>query len=197
MKKHTLAALITAVVLLAAAGAGLVYYFNIQKNSDASTSSFDEHAGMKTYRASTLKGLSLYVPDDYTENEEEYFDVSYKKSDARIGLTWEETDNDIVNYSSNAIDQYKSIADGFTLIDEHDEDISGTAVHVVEFGYMLSLDSGDKNYSCIAAYALNGKTAYVLTCTCEADNFSTYRDDFVRTYRTMQLVPDLGETQTS
>lgn len=193
MKKGRVAALITAAVLLAAGAGSAYYYFKIYKNDSHSS----EQTGMKEWNSPSLSGLTLSVPDDYTEKEAKYFDVSYTKSDAHISLTWDDCDNDLKNYASNAVEQYRSITDGFEITDERDEEIKGTQLHVVEFNYRLSLESGEKNYSCLAAYALNGQKAYVLTCTCDADNYKNYIDDFVRTYKTMCLVPELDQTDGS
>ncbi len=189
MKKGKLIAIIVSIVVIVAAILITFYFIVLGKGkNDENYSTITEN--MQIWNISDTSGMLLYVPEGYSETENEFYSL-YSKDDARIKFTFEECDNDLANYSNNAINQYKKITDLFNIVSESEEVLSpDTIAHIVEFDYSLSLDSGVKSFSCLSAFVLENGKAYVLTCTCDGGNYSKYKDDFYKTYKTMRVVKE-------
>ncbi len=163
--------------------AGL-YFFVIKKGS---LNDYEmQRQGMKPWANSSIPGILLYIPEDYEMTQNEHY-TSYIKDGATVSLTSETVDNDLTNYAYNAVRKYENITDTFTIKEEFSEEVSNTTVHVVRFDYSLSLDSGPRFFSCLAAYAMGEGRAYILTCVCDSAFFPDYEEDFKRTYKTMTL----------
>ena len=185
MSKKKIAAVFGAVACaVAAVLAG--FYFFVLKNGNDQSEAESRRAGMKAMENVSVPGVSVYVPEDYSKTENEYY-TSYTKGSATVSLTSETVDNDLANYAYYAVRQYENITDSFTIKEEFDEELSSTTVHVVEFDYSLNLETGVKNISCLSAFAMGNGRSYVLTCTSGADDYSLYRDDFHRIYKTIAL----------
>ncbi len=185
MKKKKLVAAIISIFVVACAVL-VIFYFMVFRNKDENKyKQITEN--MQVWNISDTSGMILYVPEGYTETQNDFYSL-YCKDDSRIKFSFEDCNNDLTNYSNNAVGQYKSITDSFRIISEYDEELSSdTTAHIVEFDYALSLDSGVKNYSCLSAFVLADGKAYVLTCTCDGGNYSKYKDDFYKTYKSMRI----------
>lgn len=189
MKTKKLVAVIISILVIAIAVLG-IFYFTVFRKDGKSNDYSQLTENMQVWDISDTSGMLLYVPEGYTETKNDFYSL-YCKDDARIKFTYEECENDLANYSKNAINQYKSVTDGFTIVSETDEVLSSdTTAHIVEFDYSLSLDSGLKNYSCLSAFVLGNGKAYILTCTCDGGNYSKYKDDFSKAYKSMRVVAD-------
>lgn len=185
MTKKKTAAAVTLIIIISAA-VFCIFYFLILKK-DGGLSEYDKiREGMKIWADSTAPGISVYVPEDYTDTKSEYYTV-YTKDDARVSLTWEAVSNDLPNYAAYALKQYENITDSFSIREEYDEELMNTTVHVVEFNYSLALSEGTKYFACLAAFVMGEGKAYVLTCTASPENYPLYSEDFHRIYKTMCL----------
>lgn len=192
MKTKKLVAIIISIIICAVIAVG-IYYFAVYKKGGKPDDYSKLTENMQAWTVSDTSGMLLYVPEDYTETENDFYGL-YCKDDARIKLTYQDCDNDLANYSINAITQYKNITDAFTVNSEFDEVLSSdTIAHIVEFDYSLSLDSGVKHFSCLSAFVIANGKAYVLTCTCDSGNYSKYKDDFYKTYKSMRAVMDYDQ----
>jgi len=188
-KKVVIAVIISALLVIGIAFA-LIYKFVIT----APLNEYSVSENMVVWSVSDTSGLYLMVPDDYSVTESNAGNVYdfklYHKDDARIKFTTDYTDLDIANFSYNAIEEYKKITDGFKLNNEFEETLSETTtVHVYEFDYSLNTAEGVKTFSCLSAFAIGNGKAYVVTCTCDGGNYDKYKNDFIRTYKTMHIQP--------
>jgi len=191
LKKVKISAVVVSVLLVVCIAFFLLYKFVL--SVPVSDNSISE--GMIPWSVSQTPGLYLMVPDDYTETSNTTGNVSdfvlYHKDDSRIKLTYEYSDNDLNNYSINAIDQYRNITDEFKITKEYNEKLSdSTEIHVTEFDYSLKTSNGMLSFSCLSGIIIGNGRAYVLTCTCNVGNYEKYRDDFVRTYKTMRVLSE-------
>ncbi len=192
-KKKTLF-IISAVVIIVGAVLGFTYWILFVKDNGVSEYDKLKH-GMKPWENMSFDGVSVYVPEDYEETQNDYYSY-YIKDNARIVLTSEEVENDLVNYVAYAINSYRNITDGFLLKEETEIVQLNTTVRVVEFDYTIALESGNKNISCMSAYILNNGRSYILTCTADTDVYHKYRDDFERTYKTFCVTETSNEDST-
>lgn len=191
VSKKKILFIVSAVVLVVCAVLGFTYWSLFVK--DNGVSEYDKlKQGMKAWENMAYDGVSVYVPEDYEETSNDYYNY-YIKDGARIVLTSEEVENDLVNYVAYAISAYREITDGFLLKEEFEVVQLNTTVRVVEFDYTLALESGNKNISCMTAYILNNGRAYILTCTADTDVYQNYRDDFERTYKTFCITESNDE----
>lgn len=185
MSKKKIAAIFGAVacaVAIVLAG----FYFFVLKNGNNQSEFESLRAGMKAMENVSVPGISVYVPEDYTKTENEYH-ILYTKGSAKVSLTSETVDNDLTNYAYYAVRKYEEITDSFTIKEEFDEELSSTTVHVVEFDYSINRETDVKNISCLSAFAMGNGRSYILTCTSDADDYSLYREDFHRIYKTIAL----------
>ncbi|MGN0581455.1 MAG: hypothetical protein ACI4KB_02005 [Oscillospiraceae bacterium] len=185
MSKKKIAAIFGAVacaVAILLAG----FYFFVLKNGNNQSEFESLRAGMKAWENVSVPGISVYVPEDYTKTENEYY-TSYTKGSATVSLTSETVDNDLANYAYYAVRQYEKITDSFTIKEEYDDNVNSTDIHVVEFDYSINFESGVKRCSCLAAYAMGKGRSYIITCVSDADDYSLYREDFHRIYKTIAL----------
>lgn len=186
-KKKVAAILGSVAVLVIVVLAGLYIFFI--KLGDSRTDFEKIRLGMKAWDNLSVPGISIYVPDDYIRTENEFYS-SYTKDGATVSLTSEEVDNDLANYAYYAVRQYENITDSFTVKEEFDETLHSETVHVVEFDYTLSLDSGVRSFSCLSAYMMGNGRSYILTCVSDTDEFPLFREDFHRIYKTMALTEE-------
>jgi len=184
-------AVFSAVIMVAAAVIVFFYFFSA-KQGNREYESLTE--GMKIWENTSVPGIAVYVPEDYVSTQNEYYTV-YSKNNAQVSLTSETVDNDLANYVYYAIESYKDITDSFRIREEYEEELLNTTVHVIEFDYSLSLDSGIKNLSCLSAYVMGEGRSYVLTCVAPSEDFQLHREEFHRIYKTMTLVGKASESE--
>lgn len=163
-----------------------VFWFAVYNKDITAQEYKEQREGMKVWATTDVPGISLYVPDYYEETRNDYYTL-YTYNGARVTLTSDEVSNDLANYAYYAIKSYEDITDTFEIENEYEEELFNTKVHVVEFNYSLSLESGVKSFSCLSAFVMREGRAYVLTCTSDIKEYKLYKDDFYRIYRTMCL----------
>lgn len=173
------------VIVLVALIIGGVIFLPKLINADSDNISYDELiTNMQLYDDYDLK-IHIYVPDYYEKTSNQYNTYYHKNEESMIYLTHEKTSNDLENLSLSVQADYAKQTDNFNLKKNSKVSQFGTDLCVMEYDYEIKTTDVTYKKSGMTILCISDGEAYILTCVTDQDKYEQYRDDYVRTYKTI------------
>lgn len=136
------------------------------------------------------EGISMSVPDDFTETASQYYKKYYVRDDASIIVTGEKMEfqyAEVDSYTDSVIKQYQEAVDEFQIISDESLIISGTHARLLEFTYAIVGSETRQDLECSTLIMMKGDRVYLVTCKSNRENYAKYRDRFRMTMNSIRL----------
>ena len=174
------------VIVLVALIIGGVIFLPKLINDDSDNISYDELTkNMQLYDDYDLK-IHIYVPDDYEKTSNQYNIYYHKNEESMIYLTHEKTSNDLENLSLSIQAGYETQTENsFNLKKNEKVSQFGTDLCVMEYDYEIKTTDVTYKKSGMTILCISNGEAYIITCAADQDKYEQYRDDYVKTYKTI------------
>lgn len=136
------------------------------------------------------EGITMSVPDDFTETASQYYKKYYVRDDASIIVTGEKMEfkyAEVDSYTDSVILQYREAVDEFQIISDESITVSGTHARLLEFTYAIVGSEARQDLECSTLIMMKGDRVYLVTCKSNRENYSKYRDRFRMIMNSIQL----------
>ncbi len=154
-------------------------------NAGNGNASYEElTSNMKPYDDMDIK-IRIYVPDDYEMTSNQYNTYYHKNEESMIYLTHDDSKNDLENLSLNVQADYAKETDNFDLKKNSKVSQNGVDLCVMEYDYEIETTDVTYKKSGMTIICVANGEAYFVTCATDQDKYEQYRDDYVRTYKTI------------
>lgn len=135
-------------------------------------------------------GITLDIPEGFSETASPYCDKYYEKNDATIIITGEELSDYNLNtarYTENVKKTYEQSADNFQLFSEDSFETSNTTCSLLEFTYSVTLQDRVQQMECLTAVAVKEGRVYIVTCKSHRDTYPSYANQFRQMLSSMDI----------
>ena len=134
---------------------------------------------MIVYKALPLPDLTVNIPEGYEETSSRFYDKFYIKDDATIIITEDNEKGDMPprDFSVDALTQYQKLTNSLEMIGDSTTLAGDQIVQILEFTY--TIEAGDQPISTMVGYSTDGRTMYIITCKCDAENYTAHREEFL------------------
>ena len=136
------------------------------------------------------EGITMDVPDDFTETASQFYKKYYVKDDASIIVTGEKMEfsyAEVDSYTDSVIMQYQDAVDEFQMVSDESITVSGLHARLLEFTYAIVGSEERQDLACTTAVMMKGDRVYLVTCKSRRDTFSKYREEFRMILNTIRL----------
>ncbi len=191
MSNKLLTALLVA--LIVAFGMGVLMLIlprTAKEQEESSEESSLANTELLVVAADMPEGISIQVPDEFTETASQYYKKYYVKDDASIIISGEKMEfsyAEVDSYTESVVMQYQEAVDEFELISDESITVSGSHARLLEFTYAIVGSESRQDLECTTAIMMKGDRVYLVTCKSNRENYDKYREKFRMIMNSIQL----------
>ncbi|MBP0967932.1 MAG: hypothetical protein J5722_09875 [Oscillospiraceae bacterium] len=190
MLKKLLTAFLIALAVILIMAVVMLFFPRSGQHEESSAAESLAATEMLVVPSDMPEGITMSVPQGFSETSSQYYTKYYIKDDASVIITGEDMSlryAEIDNYTESVISQYRESVDDFKLIEDEVVTVSGTRAHLLEFSYAIVGEDARQDFMCTTAVMIYHDNAYLVTCKSHAENYQNYREIFRMALSTIRL----------
>lgn len=178
----------------------IVSLFILGGCSDNKSENASQNSADSTQPSTVEVLIPLYEPDvqysvpyGFERTSTQSNQTAYLKDDASVIINEDFLTQDTMSlkaYVEYSEELYMKSTDKYEVISREDLSINGFELKILEFVYELNGENGTLSKTCMVGFYSdtenNSDKIYVVTCKADTENYSTYKDDFMKTIKSIR-----------